>query len=431
MKNIIGVRFRRLGKIYFFNPQYLIIKKGEYVIVETSDGDIIEGGYLYSQRIDLGYDEIFKDDSYLTGITIKLDHNGNIKWGGIIDNASNDYTCLVSESVDGGIFVANDGKILKINAEIGVPEVQELVVENQIKEFEITTDVIEIDDIKGGSISGEDEEPYETVKYGDSSLKEIKMTPDSGYEIIKITINGEEILDYEVNPDDGSYILPQFTNITEDKHIEVTYALSTNKITLNKVDSGSQEPLQGATFKLDQLEERAEPNEEEIFGNIVANGETYYELNIENEITTEGVIGELTNNGTYYFVQNADGSYVPTNSKTYQLENGGTAGVKSTTANSYVEIDLSDLEGEYVAVVNASISSEGVDYGYATINQNTAAPMYSTSSGRFMYISGTADSADYTSSVLTGGNIYYLHLGYRKDRSGDTGDDQVVINSIK
>ena len=41
MKNIIGVRFRRLGKIYFFNPQYLIIKKGEYVIVETSDGEEI------------------------------------------------------------------------------------------------------------------------------------------------------------------------------------------------------------------------------------------------------------------------------------------------------------------------------------------------------------------------------------------------------
>ena len=41
LKNIIGVRFRRLGKIYFFNPQYLIIKKGEYVIVETSDGEEI------------------------------------------------------------------------------------------------------------------------------------------------------------------------------------------------------------------------------------------------------------------------------------------------------------------------------------------------------------------------------------------------------
>ena len=41
MKTIVGVRFRRLGKIYFFDPQYLILKKGEYVIVDTEDGEDI------------------------------------------------------------------------------------------------------------------------------------------------------------------------------------------------------------------------------------------------------------------------------------------------------------------------------------------------------------------------------------------------------
>ena len=35
MKNIVGVRFRKLGKIYFFNPQFLTLKKGELVIVDT------------------------------------------------------------------------------------------------------------------------------------------------------------------------------------------------------------------------------------------------------------------------------------------------------------------------------------------------------------------------------------------------------------
>lgn len=38
MKNIIGVRFKKLGKIYFFNPKGLDIKKGDKVIVETSQG---------------------------------------------------------------------------------------------------------------------------------------------------------------------------------------------------------------------------------------------------------------------------------------------------------------------------------------------------------------------------------------------------------
>lgn len=41
MKRIIGVRFKRLGKIYFFDPKWLEVKKGENVIVETSQGEEI------------------------------------------------------------------------------------------------------------------------------------------------------------------------------------------------------------------------------------------------------------------------------------------------------------------------------------------------------------------------------------------------------
>ncbi len=39
MKNIIGVRFKKLGKIYFFNPKNLRLKKGDKVIVETAQGE--------------------------------------------------------------------------------------------------------------------------------------------------------------------------------------------------------------------------------------------------------------------------------------------------------------------------------------------------------------------------------------------------------
>ena len=39
LKNIIGVRFKKLGKIYFFNPKNLKVKKGDKVIVETSQGE--------------------------------------------------------------------------------------------------------------------------------------------------------------------------------------------------------------------------------------------------------------------------------------------------------------------------------------------------------------------------------------------------------
>ena len=36
MKEIIGVRFKRPGKIYFFDPKDNKIEKGQFVIVETA-----------------------------------------------------------------------------------------------------------------------------------------------------------------------------------------------------------------------------------------------------------------------------------------------------------------------------------------------------------------------------------------------------------
>ena len=39
MKNIIGVRFKKPGKIYFFDPGKFRIEKGQFVVVETSQGE--------------------------------------------------------------------------------------------------------------------------------------------------------------------------------------------------------------------------------------------------------------------------------------------------------------------------------------------------------------------------------------------------------
>ena len=41
MKKIVGVRFKRLGKIYFFDPKWLEVKKGDKVIVDTAQGEEI------------------------------------------------------------------------------------------------------------------------------------------------------------------------------------------------------------------------------------------------------------------------------------------------------------------------------------------------------------------------------------------------------
>ena len=138
-------------------------------------------------------------------------------------------------------------------------------------------------------------------------------------------------------------------------------------------------------------------------------------------------MGDLVSNGEYYFVENGNGGI--------KANNGDSQGLHSTVANSYIKLDLSEYSEDEILniTVNAQVSSESPDYGYATITESETAPTYSSSTGRFIYISGTSSSVttakDY-STTLTGGKVYYLHFGYRKDVSVDSGNDNFTINSI-
>jgi len=429
-------------------------------LAETIDGGYVLGGQSNIMEIDFGNGVVLENYGSYDGMVVKYNEKGEAEWA---KGIGSEYVYSVAETINGQIMIGGsfassidfgngvsldgkgyyDGMILKINHQRLVSEVQELVVENKRKEMIVTTDIKEIDNIKGGSISGEDESEYERVKYGDRNTKEIVMIPDENYEIISITVNGEDYY-FETN-EDGKFIMPSLENITENKHIVVTYSLKDNKIVLNKVDSNTKEKLAGAKLKLDQLEERMDP--EDAIGDLIANGQIYDTVDIENQevlsrsLNANGkevdklnkisdVKGDLTNNGTYYFIEQ-DGKYIPTNSKTYQSTIGGTSGKHNTTANSYIPIDLTGKEGEYVVVVNAENSSEdGYDYGYVTITETVTAPSYSLTAGRFIYESGAVSASDYTSKLLEGGKIYYLHLGYRKDSSTDRGKDQIIINSI-
>lgn len=129
----------------------------------------------------------------------------------------------------------------------------------------------------------------------------------------------------------------------------------------------------------------------------------------------------LKSNSKYFFLKNLDGSLVSTNKE-----------ISNSVADSYYKIDLSELASSKKSQikVNASISSEaGCDIGYAAITETTDAPRYDTSIGKIMYISGEVASEDDTTEIM-GGKCYYLHLGYRKDSSGDQGSDTFKVNNI-
>lgn len=142
-------------------------------------------------------------------------------------------------------------------------------------------------------------------------------------------------------------------------------------------------------------------------------------------LTSEAPVwmGDLTNNGEYYFVSDGNGAIKPTNGDNQELH--------STTANSYIKLDLSEYttNDKLNITINAQVSSESSDYGYAKITESTTAPSYSSSTGRIFRISGSKSAQDY-STTLTGGKVYYLHFGYYKDGSIDSYDDTFKINKI-
>ena len=56
LKNIVGIRFKKLGKIYFFNPKEIKLQKGDKIIVETSQGEeyaevLIPNRYVEDEKI--------------------------------------------------------------------------------------------------------------------------------------------------------------------------------------------------------------------------------------------------------------------------------------------------------------------------------------------------------------------------------------------
>ena len=162
---------------------------------------------------------------------IKMDFDGNIIW----ESSKVNYYDIVDVG-DGVIVIgmyAERGVVEKLVPNLVVPSINEsteIVVENDVKQFKITTDVKEYEEtidgetktIKGGTISGEDEKPYEKVKYGKDSINEIKAIPDEGYKIISITVNDKDI-DF-IPDEDGSVTLDKFINMQEDKHVVVTFS---------------------------------------------------------------------------------------------------------------------------------------------------------------------------------------------------------------
>ena len=175
------------------------------------------------------------------------------------------------------------------------------------KEFKITTDVIEIKLVdkdgnilvkKGGTITGEDEMPYESVIRGNNNTKVIDIIPDYGFEIKQIKINGVSI-DY-INDDnmtkDGKNVrIPEeyFKNMQEDKHIEVEFKRIPGKVIVKNLEDETDKPLTEDTTESGYIGEKYKTQPSNI---------KYYEL-VEEKYpnNSEGELSEEETVVIYYY----------------------------------------------------------------------------------------------------------------------------------
>ena len=135
---------------------------------------------------------------------------------------------------------------------------------------------------------------------------------------------------------------------------------------------------------------------------------------------------EVINNGGYNFI-NEENSIIPENGKFIISSNSN-----ATEANSYIELDLTNYQNidTIKVTLNAEISSAIGDYGYALVTKNTTAPKYyNDARSGFVYITGIIAATDY-STMLQGGQKYYLHMGYYQGTSVNSGEDVIRFNSL-
>ena len=152
-----------------------------------------------------------------------IDKSGNIKfYGGYLMHGDNWYYKF-------GIIVPESDPVSEID------------VKNNWKKYNVKARPS-----YGGNITDVAQTDYEGKKLEDveiysDSKKDIKITPNTGFKIVRVTINREEI-PLNLNPD-GSMDLPKFKNVTEDKLIEVQFSNTVSYVRVNHYKKDTNEKI--------------------------------------------------------------------------------------------------------------------------------------------------------------------------------------------
>lgn len=289
------IQIDETGKVEYASRLYGDGYEGVTSVTQTKSGGIISGGYFNGTTLTATNYEQEEQNSDEEG-----KQEDGIKKVTLFKGKGNSEGFVLSEGASGA----------------AIAEAQSLEVENKIKTFKITTQVIKNNNELGGTITGdigtiggqqytEDGIRYvETVTYGNNATKEIIITPNTNYNIDSITINGEKKTDYIQNAD-GTVTLPIFEEVKENIHVTVTFSNTISNIEINHYLW--KETIESSTEKIVPTETRT--------GKV---GDSYTALpavGIDYDIITnldyykEGNVPEGKNAEDLYIPDNAKGTY--------------------------------------------------------------------------------------------------------------------------
>ena len=296
--------------------------------VPADDGGILLGGWFYSTNFDIdgdGTNDITSVKGQNDGIVLKINDQNEVEWFKTIAGTSYDENYGIAQLKDksfiavGGFSSTSlscgdktdllraqgytDGYIVDLanvvtSAEI--PEVQEINVENNLKEFKVTTEIEENSDGRrgGGSITGTPSENninfVEKVKYDYDSTTPIVITPLADYSVYSVEINGEKV---EFKPDaNGVVTIPVFGKVQEDKHIKVLFEKNVSSVVVHHYIKDRD-----GNYTTNKV-----ADDEYITGKIGSAYETAPKIGIERYEL------EKDTNGKYVVPSNAKGNYAQT-----------------------------------------------------------------------------------------------------------------------
>ena len=233
---------------HIYSAEYTL--DGELLIGGDSDGGTITvDGSKTSSGISINTEPIGENASTWRGITIKIDSQGRVVWANEFGYAANEgiYTFAGftgNSYVIGGFNDAdNDINNGREDVYIRVDEAEHRQEISEVKGIEITTNkekyniTTSVNGV-GGTITGQDQAIFETIAHGENATKTITVTPDEGYEILAIRVNGEKI-PFTTNTDGTATVSP-LQNITENTNIVAEFSNNTSKIIVHHYLLGTE-----------------------------------------------------------------------------------------------------------------------------------------------------------------------------------------------